>query len=163
MYFTQLNTAILSCRSVPVSQMSVCYFLLLDLEQMSDRSFSLSQMKYFWRGPEEGNFKGKAEGWWRLARFFLIVRSQTSLASFAVPSATREPWRWKGSRQIGPWQIGPPMSILTSWAQFAKNRSLDESDLLCQRRNHLQVFSTSCCPHLARISLTFPFTWLRFT
>ena len=107
MYFTQLNTTILSCRSVPVSQMSVCYFLLLDLEQMSDRSFSLSQMKYFWRGAGRRKFKGKAEGWWRLARFFLIVRSQTSLASFAVPSATREPWRWKGSRQIGPWQIGP--------------------------------------------------------
>ena len=158
MYFTQLNTTILSCRSVPVSQMSVCYFLLLDLEQMSDRSFSLSQMKYFWRGAGRRKFKGKAEGWWRLARFFLIVRSQTSLASFAVPSATRAPWRWKGSRQIG-----PPMSTLTSWAHFAKNRSLDESDLLCQRRNHLQVFSTSCCPHLARISLTFAFTWLRFT
>ena len=109
-------------------------------------------------GAGRRKFEGKNEGWWRLARFFLIVRSQTSLASFAVPSATRELWRWKGSRQIG-----PPMSILTSWAQFAKNRSLDESDLLCQRRNHLQVFSTSCCPHLARISLTFAFTWLRFT
>ena len=109
-------------------------------------------------GAGRRKFKGKAEGWWRLARFFLIVGSQTSLASFAVPSATRELWRWKGSRQIG-----PPMSTPTSWAQFAKNRSLDESDLLCQRRNHLQVFSTSCCPHLARISLTFAFTWLRFT
>ena len=58
-------------------------------------------------GAGRRKFKGKAEGWWRLARFFLIVRSQTSLASFAVPSATRELWRWKGSRQIGPWQIGP--------------------------------------------------------
>ena len=35
--------------------------------------------------------------------------------------------------------------------------------LLCQRRNHLQVFSTSCWPQLAKMSPTFAFTWLRFT
>ena len=43
------------------------------------------------------------------------------------------------------------------------NKEMQKTNLLCQRRNHLQVFSTSCCPHLARISPTFAFTWLKLT
>ena len=60
--------------------------------------------------------------------------------------------------------VGSPASLLFFCNSFP--HSEDESimsDLLCQRRNHLQVFSTSCWPHLARISPTLAFTWLRLT
>ena len=94
---TQINIAIFSCQSAPTSLdvlvlQALLSFLTSYLTQTKcEIPFS---NEILWRAGGR-KFEGKAEGWWRLAWFFLIVGSPASLTSFALPYSTSTSWGWK--------------------------------------------------------------------